>query len=64
LANLSLLQGAPVLIYPVANPTHKSAIKVSSVSPDLKINVYIIPMRSHNPETIVLRKQDCFNGFS
>jgi hypothetical protein len=35
LANLSDLHGAPVLIYPVANPTAKSPMKVSSVSPDL-----------------------------
>merc|ERR1719411_1925898 len=35
LASLSDLHGAPVLICPVANPTTKSAMKQSSVSPDL-----------------------------
>lgn len=35
LANLSDLHGAPVLICPLFNPTDKSAIKVSSVYPDL-----------------------------
>ena len=29
------LQGAPVLIWPVARPTDRSARKLSSVSPDL-----------------------------
>jgi hypothetical protein len=33
LANLSLLQGAPVLIYPEQSPTAISAINESSVSP-------------------------------
>ena len=28
-------QGAPVLIWPVARPTDRSAMKLSSVSPDL-----------------------------
>lgn len=35
LANLYDLQGAPVFICPVPNPTTKSAMKLSSVSPDL-----------------------------
>ena len=34
-AILSDLQGAPVLICPTPNPTARSAIVVSSVSPDL-----------------------------
>ena len=40
LANLSDLQGAPVLIWPVPRPTTRSAMKQSSVSPDLnKFNI-------------------------
>jgi hypothetical protein len=35
LANLSDLQGAPVLICPDPSPTTKSAMKESSVYPDL-----------------------------
>lgn len=35
LANLSDLHGAPVLIWPVPSPTTKSAMKLSSVYPDL-----------------------------
>ena len=34
-ATLSDLQGAPVLICPVPKPTQRSAIVLSSVSPDL-----------------------------
>lgn len=34
LAVRSDLQGAPVFIYPVAKPTTRSAMKLSSVSPD------------------------------
>ena len=34
-ATLSDLQGAPVLIWPVPSPTQRSAIVLSSVSPDL-----------------------------
>lgn len=34
-AKRSDLQGAPVLIWPVERPTTRSAMKVSSVSPDL-----------------------------
>lgn len=36
LARRSDLHGAPVFIWPVDKPTTKSAINVSSVSPDLK----------------------------
>ena len=36
LASLSDLQGAPVLIWPVPRPTTRSAMKQSSVSPDLR----------------------------
>lgn len=39
LAVLSDLHGAPVLIYPVYKPTTKSAMKLSSVSPDLWLTI-------------------------
>jgi len=42
-AVLSLLHGAPVLIYPDPSPTTKSAMKVSSVSPLLWLTMTPYP---------------------
>ena len=58
LAVLSDLQGAPVLICPVPNPTTRSAMNVSSVSPDLWLTITPMPFFYDNRHASIASERD------